>query len=67
MKGLTNKIKTLKREAYGFLDLELFKLIILGIHEAKYAWTGQPCFFGLNLLLSLGGLTTVLLQMDLVA
>lgn len=55
MEGLTNKIKTLKREAYGFLDLELFKLIILGIHEAKYAWTGQPCFFGLNLLLSLGG------------
>lgn len=40
MEGLNNKIKTLKRQAYGFRDLDFFKLRIMGIHEAKYAWTG---------------------------
>lgn len=40
MEGTNNKIKTLKRQAYGYRDLEFFKLRIMGIHEAKYALTG---------------------------
>ena len=35
MEGTNNKIKTLKRQAYGHRDQEFFKLRILGIHEAK--------------------------------
>jgi transposase len=40
MEGTNNKIKTMKRQAYGFRDLEFFKLKILGIHETKYALVG---------------------------
>ena len=40
MEGTSKKIKTLKRQAYGYRDQEFFKLRILGIHEAKYALTG---------------------------
>ena len=40
MEGTNNKIKTMKRQAYGFRDLEFFKLKILAIHEAKYALVG---------------------------
>ncbi|HDQ40900.1 MAG TPA: hypothetical protein ENN39_11930, partial [Desulfonatronum sp.] len=38
--GTNNKIKTMKRQAYGFRDNEFFKLRILGLHETKYALTG---------------------------
>ena len=37
---VVGKIKTLKRQAYGYQDQEFFKLRILGIDEAKYALTG---------------------------
>lgn len=40
LEGLNNKIKTLKRQAYGFRDLHFFKLRILGLHETKYALVG---------------------------
>jgi transposase len=40
MEGTNNKIKTLKRQAYGFRDMQFFKLRILAIHEAKYSFTG---------------------------
>jgi transposase len=40
MEGTNNKIKTMKRQAYGFRDMEFFKLRIMRIHEAKYAITG---------------------------
>ncbi len=40
MEGTNNKIKVLKRMAYGYRDMEFFKLRILAIHEAKYALTG---------------------------
>jgi transposase len=40
MEGTNNKIKTMKRQAYGFRDLEFFKLKILAIHESKYALVG---------------------------
>ena len=40
LEGTSNKIKTMKRQAYGFRDHEFFKLKILAIHEAKYALVG---------------------------
>ena len=40
MEGTNNKIKTMKRMAYGFRDPEFFKLKILAIHESKYALVG---------------------------
>jgi transposase len=40
LEGTNNKIKTMKRQAYGFRDWEFFKLKILAIHETKYALVG---------------------------
>jgi transposase len=40
MEGTNNKIKTMKRQAYGFRDREFFKLKILAIHETKYVLVG---------------------------
>ena len=40
LEGTNNKIKTMKRQAYGFRDLEFFKLRILAIHETRYALVG---------------------------
>src|SRR5262245_8458302 len=40
MEVTNNKIKTRKRQAYGFRELGFFKLKILAIHETKYALVG---------------------------
>ncbi|HUT89420.1 MAG TPA: transposase, partial [Thermoguttaceae bacterium] len=40
LEGTNNKIKTMKRQAYGFRDPEFLQLKILGIHETKYALVG---------------------------
>jgi transposase len=40
LEGVNNKIKTMKRQAYGFRDREFFKLKILGLHQTKYALVG---------------------------
>jgi transposase len=40
LEGLNNKIKTLKRQAYGFRDLIYFKLKIYAIHLAKFELIG---------------------------
>jgi len=40
LEGTNNKIKTMKRQAYGFRDMEFFKLKIMALHEAKYALVG---------------------------
>jgi transposase len=40
LEGLNNKIKTMKRQAYGFLDLEYFKLKIYALHLAKFELIG---------------------------
>lgn len=37
VEGLNNKIKTIKRQAYGFRDDEYFKLRILSMHDDIYA------------------------------
>ena len=40
LEGTNNKIKTLQKLAYGFRDIEFFKLKIYALHEAKYALVG---------------------------
>ena len=40
LEGTNNKINTMKRQAYGFRDLEFFKLKIMAVHEARYALVG---------------------------
>lgn len=40
LEGTNNKIKTMKRMAYGFRDMQFFKLKIMAIHETKYALVG---------------------------
>ncbi len=40
LEGTNNKIKTLQRQAYGFRDLEFFKLKIFALHETHYALVG---------------------------
>lgn len=38
--GTNNKIRGFKQIAHGYRDAEFFKLRIMAIHEAKYAFTG---------------------------
>ncbi len=40
VEGLNNKIKTLKRQAYGFRDKEYFKLRLYHLHTQRYSLTG---------------------------
>ena len=40
LEGTNNKIKTLQKQAYGFRDMEFFKLKIYALHETKYALVG---------------------------
>ena len=40
LEGTNNKIKTMKRQAYGYRDTEFFKLKIMALHEARYALVG---------------------------
>jgi transposase len=40
LESTNNKIKTIKRQAYGYRDKEFFKLKILAIHLAKHALVG---------------------------
>jgi transposase len=40
LEGTNNKIKTLKRQAYGFRDLDYFKLKILAIHHSRFEMVG---------------------------
>jgi len=37
LEGMNNKIKVLKRKAYGYRDMEFFNLKILDIHNVRYA------------------------------
>lgn len=40
LEGVNNKIKTMKRQAYGFRDMEFFKLKILALHESRNEMVG---------------------------
>ena len=41
LEGLNNKIKVLKRQAYGFRDMEYFRLRLFFLHEATLAMTAS--------------------------
>jgi transposase len=36
--GINNKIKTMKRQAYGFRDMEYFKLRLYNLHKMRYSF-----------------------------
>jgi hypothetical protein len=38
--GINNKIKTMKRQAYGYRDQKFFELKILALHDKNYAFSG---------------------------
>jgi len=40
LEGVNNKIKLMQRRAYGYRDLELFKLRILSLHTTKFELVG---------------------------
>ena len=40
LEGTNNKIKTLQRQAYGFRDMEFFRLKIYALHQSRYALVG---------------------------
>lgn len=40
LEGFNNKIKVMKRQAYGYRDKEFFKLKIYALHKSKYVLTG---------------------------
>jgi hypothetical protein len=40
VEGINNKIKTLKRQAYGFRDKEYFRLRLYHLHTQRYALAG---------------------------
>lgn len=40
LEGVNNKIKVLKRKAYGYRDDEFFRLKLLGLHEARHEFIG---------------------------
>jgi transposase len=40
LEGLNNKIKVLKRSAYGFRDQDFFFLRILCLHQSRFQLTG---------------------------
>jgi transposase len=40
VEGINNKIKVLKRQAYGYRDMEYFKLRIYNLHKSRYALLG---------------------------
>jgi len=40
LEGTNNKIKTMQRQAYGFRDMDFFKMKIYDLHSTKYALVG---------------------------
>lgn len=40
VEGINNKIKTMKRQAYGFRDMDFFKLKIQSLCDSTYAFSG---------------------------
>ena len=40
LEGTNNKIKTMKRQAYGYRDHDFFMLKILAAHESRYELVG---------------------------
>ena len=40
LEGINNKIKTMKRQAYGYRDQKFFELKIMAMHDKNYAFVG---------------------------
>ena len=40
LKGINNKIKTMKRQAYGYRGMPFFKLKLLFLHDSTYPFSG---------------------------
>ena len=40
LEGINNKIKTMKRQAYGYRDMDFFKLKLLSLHDTTYPFSG---------------------------
>ena len=40
LEGINNKIKTMKRQAYGYRDMLFFKLKLLSLHDSTYPFSG---------------------------
>ncbi|MBR1620519.1 MAG: transposase, partial [Prevotella sp.] len=40
LEGINNKIKVMKRRAYGYRDDEYFTLLLLGLHDKTNAIRG---------------------------
>ncbi|WDP87484.1 MAG: transposase [Desulfobacter sp.] len=40
LEGTNNKIKTMKRKAYGYRDSEFFRLKLLDLHNKRYSLIG---------------------------
>lgn len=40
LEGINNKIKTMKRQAYGYREQKFFELRILAMHDKTYAFLG---------------------------
>lgn len=40
LEGLNNKIKVLKRRAYGYRNQSFFRLLVLFIHEREFRFSG---------------------------
>jgi len=40
LEGINNKIKTMKRQAYGYRDMVFFKLKLLSLHDSTYSFSG---------------------------
>ena len=40
LEGINNKIKTMKRQAYGYRDMDFFKLKLLSLHDSSYPFSG---------------------------
>ncbi len=38
--GINNKRKTMKRQAYGFRDMDYFKLRLYNLHKTRYSFGG---------------------------
>ena len=40
LEGINNKIKTMKRQAYGYRDMPFFNLKLLSLHDSSYPFSG---------------------------
>lgn len=40
LEGINNKIKTMKRQAYGYRDMDFFRIKLLSLHDSTYPFSG---------------------------